>query len=118
MDQLKGSVFVVCMVTAIFMSLDWTWADFSSALNRAEKSGSKLNGMLYMPSFTINFAKNINSWMETLGVRSIFSPGEADLTPMLPSKEGEAFVRLLVKNIHFLVETTYESIFKKKRMLD
>ena len=46
--------------------------------------GKKLEGVFYIPKFKIGFKKNLNQWLEEIGVRKIFIKGEADMSPMLP----------------------------------
>lgn len=47
--------------------LDWTWENFTEVLDRAERDGKPLGGVLRMPSFSIDYEKNLNGWMDALG---------------------------------------------------
>lgn len=74
---------------------NWEWERFREILTTAEFEESDDLGTLYLPALSLNFAKNINSWMNDLGMRKVFIQGEADLSPMLPHMKDTAFVRYL-----------------------
>lgn len=55
-----------------------------SQLMRDANKGENVTGVFHIPKFKIGFKKNLNQWLEELGVRRIFTKGEADMSPMLP----------------------------------
>ena len=55
-----------------------------SQMMREVDEGENLDGVFHIPRFKIEFKKDLNGWLEQLGVRKIFTHGEADMTPMLP----------------------------------
>ena len=55
----------------------------SELMSNADQ-GENLDGTFHIPKFKIGFKKNLNQWLEELGVRRIFTKGEADMSPMLP----------------------------------
>ena len=55
-----------------------------SQMMREVDEGENLDGVFHIPRFKIEFKKDLNEWLEQLGVRKIFTHGEADMTPMLP----------------------------------
>jgi hypothetical protein len=73
--------------------IDWQWSEFATAIDAAERhDSSNEQRTLFLPSFEIEFFKNLNIWLSKFGVNDIFTPGVADLSPMFPSKD-DAFVR-------------------------
>lgn len=83
--------------------IDWQWSEFATAIDAAERhDSSNEQRTLFLPSFEIEFFKNLNIWLSKFGVNDIFTPGVADLSPMFPSKD-DAFVSSIKHSATFLL---------------